>query len=650
MTEHDGPPGPLRRALGAAAFDAEGLTRLLLDPARALPVPGAEDRGTWDPAAGNLDGPSVRRILAAAAAERAAPWPQPLASQAARVHRDGDRVAWETPAFVRQERLSRAVVAAAVTLDDRWIDQAADGVVLLCEQSSWCWPAHDDAFARHGSLFPAVTDPYVDLGAGEAVAQLAWADQVLGGAFDARYPGLRARVRHEARVRVLEPFTRRRDWHWLGLDGDVHNWNPWIHGNVLVAALRLLDDPARRHERADVVRLVLEGLERYVAALPADGAVDEGYGYWWNGACRALEALDLLRAATDGHLDAVGAVPALRATIAFPHTMHLGDGWYASLADAQARPPADQPWHALHRAARHVGHDQARRHAAAHRRPGRPAATEAEGLGRLLRGLTDADWLAAAAEPSPLPRDAWLPSVQVLVARERAGDPGGLAIVAKGGHNGEHHNHNDIGSFIIACDGVPVVVDAGRPTYTAATFGPDRYSIWTMQSTWHNVPEIAGEAQRAGRRRAAAGVTATVGPESAELALDLGAAYVVPALRHWRRRVRLDRGGPPARVTIEDLWEFSAEFGTPTVIRMLVAGAVRLRPDGALVVPLGSARAVRLGWPADVEVALVRRELDDPLLRDVWGDAITRIDLVVGQRTGLTVTAEIGAPDDKDER
>jgi hypothetical protein len=82
---------------------------------------------------------------------------------------------------------------------------------------------------------------------------------------------------------------------------------------------------------------------------------------------------------------------------------------------------------------------------------------------------------------------------------------------------------------------------------------------------------------------------------------------------------------------------------------MLVTGAVRCWPDGVLVCPPGGAEAVRLGWPTDVEAALVRREPGDPLLRDAWEDAIARIDLTVGQWTELTVTAEIGALDDKDE-
>ena len=45
----------------------------------------------------------------------------------------------------------------AVTLDPAWIDEAADGVILLCEQSSWCWPAHDDTRRVHGAVVPTVT-------------------------------------------------------------------------------------------------------------------------------------------------------------------------------------------------------------------------------------------------------------------------------------------------------------------------------------------------------------------------------------------------------------------------------------------------------------------------------------------------------------
>jgi hypothetical protein len=606
-----------------------------------LPAPSAAARDTWDAERGTADRATTDDLLARARDDRGMPWPQPRASAAARVHRDGDRDEWEQAAFARQRRLSRAAVAAAVTLDDAWLDEVADGVWLLCEQSSWCWPAHDDSRRRHGSVLPVVTDPFLDLGAGEVAGQLAWIDHLLGGQLEVRYPGLRHRMAHETRARVLDPFRIRRDWHWLGLDGDVHNWNPWIHGNVLVAALRFLE-PA---ERPATIALVVEGLDRYVAALPDDGAIDEGYGYWWNGACRALEALDVLRHATGGRLDAT-AVPALRATVAFPHRMQLGGRWFVDFADSQARPSAEQPWHALHRAAIQAGDDEARAFAASQRRPGAPAATEREGLGRLLRGMTDPAWLDAAPGTAPLPRDVWLPSTQVRIVRHRAGATEGLALAIKGGHNGEHHNHNDVGSIIVASNGIPVVADAGRPTYTAATFGPERYAIWTMQGSWHSVPDIRGTAQGTGPEFAASAVAVIDDGTTVGLDLDLAGSYPVPGLRKWRRIATLDRAA--GRVVVDDAWQLDPWDGPDseprTTVRLLLAGAVELAPGEARVTSLDRADPVVVRWDADATATLVVRPLDDPMLREVWGERLSRLDIDVTTRAQLRVTVELDPP------
>jgi hypothetical protein len=627
--------GPLAETFGSPGSIAASL----LPPDEALPLAPASDRGVWDADSGSADRATIAELIGRATAEWDGPWPQPLAHQAAGVHRDGDRIGWEAPAFARQRRLSRAAVAAAATLDDRFLDAVADGIVLLCEQSSWCWPAHDDAFARQGWVLADVDDPFLDLGVGEAVAQLAWLDQLLGAQLDARYPGLRSRMRREARRRVFDPFLTRRDWHWLGLDGDVHNWNPWIHGNVIVAALRLLDRSGEEALRAQLVALALEGLDRYVATLPADGAIDEGYGYWWNGACRALEALDLLSQATGRALDAA-EVPALRATVAFPHRMHLGGEWYVSFADSPARSADDRPWHALHRAARRVKDREAAALAASHRRPGRPAAREGEGLGRLLLGMTDRAWLDAGPAEAPLVQEVWLPSIQVVIAREHGGSARGLSLAAKGGNNGEHHNHNDVGSVIVASDGVPVIVDPGRPSYTLQTFGADRYAIWTMQSAWHSVPEIRGTAQEAGAGFAARDAAPVGGAHDGGLALDIARAYSVAGLGAWRREARLDRAAREVRITEE--WRLEPWPGDhpelATILRLVIAGTTRLgdREGELRVEPLEGATPVLIRWSPEISATLVTRELDDPMLSEVWGPSLTRLDLDVTSHLSAT--------------
>ncbi|WP_433795923.1 heparinase II/III domain-containing protein [Actinoplanes sp. CA-252034] len=559
-------------------------------------VPPATDRPVWSAA----DEPTLRALSARARATLGTPWPTPLARDFARYHRDGDRDTYEQAIWGRHQRLSRAVVLAAATEDPVWLDEVADGVTLFCEQSTWCWPAHDDTFTKHGSVVPTVTDPYLDLGAGEVAAELAWTDHVLGAQLDERYPGLRARIRHEVSLRVLRPFAERRDWHWLGLDGHVHNWNPWIHSNVLVAAslLGLQDD--------ELTDLVVEGLGWYGAAVPADGAIDEGYHYWWYGALRYLETLERLGRDLDPGL------------IDFPHRVHLGGPWYLNHADGPARPSPDQPWHVLHRLARSIGARDALLHAATHRRPGEPVAHESHGLGYLLQAVVDQDWITATPVASPLPRDVWFPSTQVLLARPTAGSSAGLTLAVKGGHNGENHNHNDVGSFIVARDGVPVLIDPGRPTYTAQTFGPRRYEIWTMRSTWHNTPSIRGAEQSAGRSFAARDVVADIG-ESTSLTLDLAGAYPRDDVRHWVRAARLDRD--TATITVRDSWELLPGSG-PIVLHLIAAGEVTLTDDGADIDGVG------VTWGA-LPCTVTTRQLDDPLLTEVWGGRLTRLDIDV---------------------
>ncbi|MEV6343072.1 heparinase II/III family protein [Actinoplanes sp. NPDC051851] len=591
-------------------------------PALTRVVPPATDRAVWDPVI--LDAATLDGLRERAEADLVSPWPVPLASGYARYFADGDRDRYEQVVFARQARLSRATVLAAATLEPAWLDEVIDGTVLLCEQSSWCWPAHDDTFTRHGAVLPTVTDPFLDLGAGEVAAQLAWIDHLLGPLLDDRVPGLRSRIRHEVDRRVLAPFERRRDWHWLGLTGDVHNWNPWIHGNVLVAALSLVDDPARR---ARLVGLVTEGLERYAASLPEDGAIDEGYSYWWNGACRLIEAYDLLDWAA-GHVPAEHA-GRLRETVAFPHRVHLGGAWYLNHADGPAKPSPDQPWHVLYRAARRSGDRAAEAHAAAQRRPGEPVAHESQGLGRLLRALTDPDWTAlpgGTADEGWLHRESWFPSTQVLVARSQAGSSGGLTLAVKGGHNDEHHNHNDVGSFVVALNGVPVLVDPGRPTYTAQTFGAGRYEIWTMRSGWHNLPEIRGHEQGAGRDRAASYVATEAREAYAEMSVELANAYPEAGVRSWRRTARLERAADT--VTIRDEWDLQ-RGGPGTRVHLIVAGDVRLGPEGAEVTALEGAGAAQIAWSPPVPATMTVRDLDDPWLTGVWGDRLTRVEIDV---------------------
>ncbi len=111
--------------------------------------------------------------------------------------------------------------------------------------------------------------------------------------------------------------------------------------------------------------------------------------------------------------------------------------------------------------------------------------------------------IAQAEAYAPQPRDTWLPVIEVMAARDQAGSAHGWYVAAKGGHNNESHNHNDIGEFVVYRDGLPLLIDAGVETYSRKTFSPQRYEIWTMQSAYHNLPTIDGVQQAPGEQFAA---------------------------------------------------------------------------------------------------------------------------------------------------
>ena len=69
----------------------------------------------------------------------------------------------------------------------------------------------------------------------------------------------------------------------------------------------------------------------------------------------------------------------------------------------------------------------------------------------------------------------------------------------KGGTNNEPHNHNDVGSFIIADEGGQLLCDIGMGEYTRDYFnGGARYDYLCNSSLGHSVPIIDGRGQLAG--------------------------------------------------------------------------------------------------------------------------------------------------------
>ena len=576
-------------------------------PGTWRPFPTASDRAAWD----NVDPLFRKALLDRADAESGQPWPRPLASSFARFQRDGDREEYGQPYLALRDRTTRAVLAACLTAEPAQVDAAVDGLWALCELTTWSLPAHDRPVIESGAVLPDPGRPSLDIIASDIAALFGWADLLLGDQLDSYAPILRRWLRKEVDRRVLDPFLEQ-DWWWFS-GPPLNNWNPWCLSNILAAALLLCADPTRRDA---IVARAVDGLSLYLDHQPADGGCEEGVTYWWPGVGRLFFGLELLHHATGGGFDPFG-LPVFAELARYPGRAHIGEGWYINVGDASARPERVYTARTLHRFGQVVQAPEVVQHAQSLRAPGEPVVGVEVNLGHTLTALFDAEWASAPTGSPTAEAQVWLPDTGLFAARQHPGRAAGLFVAANANHNGVSHNHNDVGSFIVALDGTPRVVDVGVGTYTRQTFSEERYSIWTMRSGWHNLPELAGFEQLPGREFAAREVTAVLGGNSAALSLNLAGVWSPAAgVDSWRRRIALDRDA--GTVTVADEWQLAA---APEQLRLhlMLHGEVTVSAD------LLRVDGLRIGFDGTAfEVRVEPVPLADPKLTEVWGPLLHR--------------------------
>ena len=472
-------------------LDSHSLSDALV-PGAGLPWPPA-----GDPAWQALPAASLEEVRALAAAYREQPYPTCTATQFLAFSRTGDRRAWENPYFFRRRKLIAAVLGCCVGEND--LDAVVDGIWTICEETSWVISAHNASSREEPRPLPDITNPCIDLFAAQTAMILSITCHLLESRLDAVTPLLTRRIRAEIGRRILTPFATRDDYWWMGfLRHDLNNWTPWIVSNVFYTVVAMEGEPFRRRE---LLSRGLRMLDRWLAVLPEDGGCDEGAGYWNMAGGSLLDALELLEQVTGGRM-CFREDPKVRNILMFPLKARLRNGWFVNFADCDARPLLSGE--RLQRAGEMLEEPALVAAGNALRGTLADQINDTPHFNRLLSLLFHP---VAQTKPDTPARDWWLPDLQLRVLEK-----GRLILVAKGGHNGENHNHNDVGSFMLYADGEPVIVDAGNMVYTAKTFSDERYSLWNVRSCWHNLPIIGGCEQLPGSEyRAEAAVPAEDG-------------------------------------------------------------------------------------------------------------------------------------------
>jgi hypothetical protein len=581
-----------------------GMLDRLADPESYRPKWAASDREMW-----NRVPDSVRDFWVARAERyRNFPWP-PLEPLYADFQTTGNRQRFEAVYHRRRQVITTFVLAEALEHHGRFIEALLDAIVRVADEPTWVLPAHE----QHA----------IDLFSAETANLFAWVLYLFRTEPALARSAVAVRAAAELRARVIEPYLSRDDFWWMALDGQTPgNWTTWCTSNCLGAVLLIETDKSRR---AAAVAKACRSLDRFVEAYAEDGGCDEGPMYWNFAAGCLFDSLEMLHEASGGAVDLFGD-PAIRRLGAYITKVHVHDLRFVNFADSPPEVPVDGAL--LYRFGTRVG-DASMRALGAHlyRLLDRfdPEDTLRLKIYRTLATLAECPSLRDVPGPTSTPRASYLPRLQLAVAREhpRAGD--GLLLAAKGGHNGELHNHNDVGTVTAHLDGRPVLIDVGMKQYAKDTFTDRRYEIWAMRSDYHNVPLVNGCVQMHGADSGARDATFIEGDDEVTFGVDIAEAYPAAAgLVRWQRTSVLSRN--EATIHVRDEFCFNRSDNRYEQ-RFMTASPPRV-VDGEVVLEIASDRsAVLRSTPRPDRITLHAFALRDSHLQRAWGDTLYQIRL-----------------------
>lgn len=619
-----------KRDLLTGTYSSEAIAKHLLSRSSWHPFPRFSEREQW------LTLPEAMRLAYIRKGEEALAykWPILPATLYLDYARTGNRENYQRPYFERRQKIQDLVLAECAEGKGRFLDQILNGLWLLFEETSWVIPAHVKGL-QGGEDLPKHDMQVVDLFAAETGTLVAWTYYLLADDLGKLSPLIPKRMRDELQARILRPNLERDDfwWMWTDVPADrehhINNWTPWICSNWL-AAILLVDDDLQT--RVNGVRKVMKTLDRFINSYPDDGGCDEGPSYWGRAGGSLFECLELLESATQGSVN-VYSRQLVQEIGRYIYRAHIDGPYYVNFSDAPAKVNIQADL--VVRYGDKIGDRnlaQLGTYAAGLQR------LEERGVsGSLTRELTYIFNLGVMKKydaKAPLVKDVWLPDTRFMAARQRDGSSEGLYVAAQGLHNDKSHNHNDCGNFIVYLDGEPVIIDVGVETYTARTFSGDRYSIWTMQSAYHNLPTINGVMQKNGKQYTGRDVKYRSSGDETQFTLDIAGAYPPEAgIVTWTRVITLDRKHGKVRVDESfDLKHMDKGITLTLMTPCEVSDAAR----GRLVLTMprasggGSPKKVSVTYdPARLSPSIETIDVKDNQLKRVWGPILRRILLTV---------------------
>ena len=434
----------------------------------------------------------------------------------------GSRSEYEAVYFNRRLRLNASAFLSLIyPEEEKYFSYLSDILFAVCNEFSWCLPAHYGTIDEDNHCM-------IDLFAAETGFALAETYTMLADRLD---PLVAKRVKNEIDRRIIEPYSSELKKYWW--ETCTNNWAAVCVGSVGCTVMLMRPElfPALRDR-------VAATMECYLRGFSDDGICVEGCGYWHYGFGFFLVYADMIKTFTDGEVNYFTR-PKIRAVATYIQKMFLSGHSSVSFADAGT----SLSYHlgTIHYLKSVYPDDVIvydRRYSYDH-----------DGCARFCLHLRAALWYREEFETDETPADNfdfYAEDAEWFIHKTQS-----YGFAAKGGHNKEPHNHNDIGSFIFARGGRQLITDPGSGKYNKKYFGKERYSFFHTSSQGHSLPIIGGEGQKFGEEYRARDCRI----EGGDFVLDIAAAYGVTGLSALERRFSFT----DTSVSVKDTFVYSGD-------------------------------------------------------------------------------------------
>lgn len=383
---------------------------------------------------------------------------------------NGNRTHFEALVFRRRRELSALVCAMCLSgSKDKYLPVIANYVAATLEEFTWTLPAHCEWDGLK------LTDSQkVCLFTAEACATMSLVYATIGSELDEYAPGISECIRTAVLERGVYPsLARCEEFFWFCHHNPrPSNWTIWCCANLILTTLLAENDTRKL---ADTIRQFLWTASRWAIHYPVDGYCDEGPGYFGVAGGMLANIVAFLSTAMPGSMDKFLQDEKNRGMFNYFHRVHITD---YPVAYADLRPAPSCCGHTTATIAKLLNTPETRTFAA----KTVPEKIYSNGLNEFMRVLCyTSDSYDLSAEPEKV---TFYPGRLGIFRSSK------FSASLKGGHNDEHHNHNDLGHSVIYYGKTPLLIDFGTERYAKINFSPLRYTLWYTRSSGHNAPVI----------------------------------------------------------------------------------------------------------------------------------------------------------------